>query len=387
MKKGISAIIYIKNNRKRTTVLVISLGFFITMLYGLSFLLNVTSVSLSSTYTGSTQKMQFLLPELNQLDVDLKIFNTADSTGEERYLELHRGLNEMAKKFEAEDSIDYALPCNVMFTLIKSIIGYTNISAVFVDQESITTITDYMDAKLIRGSIPKSQGEFLIDSRLAKNQNLEIGDSLFSNAYVITGIVSCDYYFICGVNPGMYSNFGITTLSEGKEIDFSNLSNTLGFSSESITINDYNSGLQTYKKEVGDSILYSRNLISTIATVVLSLCITVVFHMYIRDRYEEWCLYHSIGYSIREIYLSALKELLITFGLSLGFAAIITTLFVFGCTLFLVEPLGLMSSPFMPGILFQIFCILVLIYGVLQLPLFLAMQRIRTIDEIKEDYM
>jgi hypothetical protein len=85
--------------------------------------------------------------------------------------------------------------------------------------------------------------------------------------------------------------------------------------------------------------------------------------------------------------LSALKELLITFGLSLGFAAIITTLLILGCTLFLVEPIGLMSSPFMPGILFQIFCILVLIYGVLQLPLFLAMQRIRTIDEIKEDYI
>ncbi|MDF2612090.1 MAG: hypothetical protein K0R92_3564, partial [Lachnospiraceae bacterium] len=304
-----------------------------------------------------------------------------------RYLELDHGLKEMAKKFEADEAIDYAIPCNVMFTMIKSIIGYTNISAVFVDKEYITTITDYMDAKLVQGNFPEAPGEFLIDSRLAKNKNLEIGDSLFSNAYVISGIVSCDYYFICGINPGMYTNFGITTLSEGKEMDFTNLCNTLGFSSSSMTIYDYNNGLQRYQKEIGDSILYSRNMISTIATVVLSLCITVVFHMYIRDRYEEWCLYHSIGYSIREIYLSALKELLITFGLSLIFAAIITTLLIFGCTLFLVEPIGLMSSPFMPGILFQIFCILVLIYGVLQLPLFLAMQRIRTIDEIKEDYM
>ena len=387
MKKGISAINYIKNNRKRTTVLVISLGFFITMLYGLSFLLNVTSVSLSSTYTGSTQKMQFLLPELQLLDVDLTIFNTTDSTGEERYLELDHGLKEMAKKFEADEAIDYAIPCNVMFTSIKSIIGYTNISAVFVDKEYITTITDYMDATLVQGNFPEAPGEFLIDSRLAKNKDLDIGDPLFSKEYVITGIVSCDYYFICGINPGMYTNFGVTTLSTGKDINFSSLCYSLGFSPESMTINDYSSGLITYKKEIGDSILYSRNMISTIATVVLSLCITVVFHMYIRDRYEEWCLYHSIGYSIREIYLSALKELLITFGLSLGFAAIITTLLILGCTLFLVEPIGLMSSPFMPGILFQIFCILVLIYGVLQLPLFLAMQRIRTIDEIKEDYI
>ena len=109
----------------------------------------------------------------------------------------------------------------------------------------------------------------------------------------------------------------------------------------------------------------------------------VVLSMHIRDRHDEWCLMSSIGFSTSDVFVMAIKEMLICFLSAVAIGAIISTITVVILNAVMVEPLGLTVN----SIRFQdmgIISVAILgIYGLCQIPLILAMRRIQTVDEIE----
>jgi ABC-type antimicrobial peptide transport system permease subunit len=244
---------------------------------------------------------------------------------------------------------------------------------------------NYQGIKLAEGYVPSKPGEIIIDSTMARNLKLTIGDKISGFDYTITGIAKSKYYFACAVDDYSTWNPGLLILSNGKHKDYLSLCKQLGYPPNKIRLDDYINGKQDFLTNIVEILVLSKNLITILSSILLSICIIVVFHMYIHDRHEEWCLYHSIGFSIKDVFLLANRELLLSFSLAVLFASAVSTVFVILLKLLLIIPMGIMCTPFIPSEMLNILCILIMLFGILQIPLSFAMHRIKTIDAISEE--
>ena len=117
---------------------------------------------------------------------------------------------------------------------------------------------------------------------------------------------------------------------------------------------------------------------------VLGLTLFFVYRLHVQDRYSEWCLYRSLGYSQKEVYSLAFREFGICIGISVGLAAVITAvLCVIGAAL--MRSKGMFYEYILPSVLLKILGIGTLLAGIMQIPLVIAMQKVKTIDAMEEE--
>ena len=109
----------------------------------------------------------------------------------------------------------------------------------------------------------------------------------------------------------------------------------------------------------------------------------VVLSIHIRDRHEEWCLFNSIGFSSFDIYILAVKEILICFGAAILLGGILSALAVTGLNTFMIDPMGLYVHIIRPGDAQKVILMLIAIFGLCQIPLFLQIRTINTVDQIE----
>lgn len=361
MKAKLSALFYIKNNKKRVSVLVVSLGLFITMIYGVSFLFSATYASFGNILMESTEKSQTLISQENVTE---------------------KQLSDACEKIKTLENVDDAFSMACGDAYVNAIIGKYNFATPLTTKQNVVKYMDYMGAELIEGRLPENKGEIIYDQKYLKNCGYELNQQINEN-FKLVGVVKSDYYFCCGINPVDYNN-SITILSKGKNIDFNKILSDMDIGFE-FEVNDNIEGQKIYQRYIVDSFAPSTSVISVVSTLILMLCLIIVINMYVRDRHEEWCLYHSIGFSAQKIYLSALREFLLIFLFAIIFAVAITSILMFALDVALIKSQGLMSTAFMPEKMYEIFEILVLLFGIFQIPIFHAMRKIKTIDAIEDD--
>ena len=136
-------------------------------------------------------------------------------------------------------------------------------------------------------------------------------------------------------------------------------------------------------KDVIEDLNNIKVIFTAVAGSLLSICVLVVLGLHIRDRHEEWCLYNSIGFSVGEIYIMALKELLISFALAIAFGALATGVLIGCLKVFLVDPMGLPLNPVRPGDMKMVGIMLITVFALCQIPVFWQMRTITTVDEIE----
>lgn len=361
MKAKLSALFYIKNNKKRISVLVVSIGLFITMLYGTGFLFSVTYASFGNIMIEKQQKCQMLLAQ--------------EKVTENQLLDA-------CEKIKTLPNVDDAFSVLCGNAYINSIIGEYGFENPLTTKENIVKYMDYMGAELVAGKIPENKGEIIYDEKYRKNLGLKLNQQL-SEEFKLVGLVKSDYYFCCGINPYDYES-SITILSDGKDVDYNKILSDMdiGFKFKVI---DHVTGKKDYNHAVVEAFEPSTNVLTVVSTLILILCLIIVINMYIRDRHEEWCLYHSIGFSTQNIYLCALKEFLLIFLFAICFSIVTTLIVMFSLDVLLVKSKGLLAYYFMSDKIYQIFSILVLLFGIFQIPIFHAMRKIRTIDAMEDD--
>lgn len=387
MQQKLSAMNYIKNNKRKVSVLVVSLTMCFVLFYLAQFLLSVAPETFRVFLVERAEKIQYIYLPAYAFDVDYTGMTNAEIW--ESVYEEHKKLG---KILEENEGIKRVYPVDVAYVTVRAVVGQCSLQVPLLHQGDIDTYLQHLDSRLVKGRMPTEPYELLLDERIMKNGSYHLGDSIenYPNTKIV-GIVSGERYFACGMaeksDDYSFFNYYLCVLSDGSIEDMTAYIRELGyeFKESDASIIDMKTGQHFLQRDVIDSITNSENLIYIAITTILCISILIVYISYLRDRRNEWCFYCSVGFSRKAIYGSVMRELLFTFGLAIFLACVIIGVSVVVLDYVMIQPLGLICRYFYPEVVLENLCAYAVILGILQLPIRYAIHKIQTIDAIDDD--
>ncbi|TCT16043.1 hypothetical protein EDC18_10257 [Natranaerovirga pectinivora] len=394
MKKTLKPMTYLKNNKKRAMILIISFAIFITLIYGLRFFVNPMKYTLENIVLGKSNHMQGVFINRNDiLSMDISLWDTdSTSTVLERITEVNRGVKEFGEQLALNEHIDYVIPFSSYHINIHTLISSASYYIPLVEKEQVNTICDYLNITLKEGAMPKEPGEIIVDERMAANWNLKIGDSINNDNTKISGIVKSDFYFAVGIHfDEGFIKRNLLFLNDGYLLNLQDYFYNLGYSASYFNNDDairilwdMEGGKQEVNKHFGDLDPVLR-LVSLITTLIIAGTLFLVYQLHVQDRYEEWCLYRSLGFSQRDIYLLAAKEFIFCLVTAI-LLAIVLCFFLINVGGLFMDSRGIVYRFWMPEVFGQIIAALLFLAGILHIPVISGMQEIKTIDGLDDDF-
>ncbi|MBP3609759.1 MAG: hypothetical protein J6J42_05420 [Lachnospiraceae bacterium] len=385
MPQKLSAMRYIKNNKRRTSVLIVSLCLSFVLTYLTQFLLSTNSETFRTLFEYSPKKIQFVSLAGSSYGLDV------DNLSTEELMPLYQAKRlELMEHLREQEGVKKVYYAEVLYGFVQPLVGGLNFEIPLIAKEELPVLLDHFGATLVEGRLPEQPGELVLDRDTVRNNDqYSLNGSFYTGTdlFQIVGIVDCDSYFGCGIpHPELPRTTMITILSEGID-DFGAILAEYGITVRENfdTIVDYQTCHQIYETEVLGSLRDSTTFIYLGIILLLSISLFIVYTTYLRDRRDEWCLYCSIGYSRQTIYFSILRELLFTFVTALLLGTVIIGISEFLLYLLMIAPAGLKCRFFSPQAVFEILSSYVLLFGLLQLPVRTALWKIRTIDAIEDD--
>lgn len=380
----LSAMRYIKNNKRRVSVLIVSLTLCFVLTYISFFFLSTTTETFRSVLLDNAEKLQYIEPSARVFDLDYEM------SVEDEYLRKYDiKLNELIDRLREKEEIKDAFKAEIVYGTVQSFVGRYTFELPLVTKEEMPILLKHMKAALTEGRLPEKNNEIVLSESAMKNEDYRLGDSLKENhSITIVGIIECEYYFGCGIYEGVtYDNQRICILSDGSIEDLTLFLNNMGYkvdrSREKII--DKTSGEEDLQNDVIDAIEGGTDIVYVFILAVLFIVLLIVYTTYLRDRQNEWCLYSSIGYSKKAIYFSIIRELLFTFAVSLFAGGIIIFFMEAALDYCMIRPMGIKCRYFYPDVLMEIICSYVFLLGMLQLPVRYELYKIRTIDAMDDD--
>ena len=370
---------YIRNNKRRVSVLVVSLSLCIAIIYVVNFLV-MTTDAMSRNVFLDTRKLSCVIGFTLNFEDD----EYADKNNDELKKIWNDIYRENAQKLDQEENIVKAIPFYPVNIQMSPPIGTLGFNLPFIDTENADVLLEHMGATLLEGHLPKKPYDIALDKATMLNRGFSVGEKI--NDFTITAILKCDYYFGYGI-IGNERYTGLNVLTKECVEDATTLFPLIGreYNKDTDIVDDYNTFMRFYEVDVKKQLVDSTKYIYVGIFILLFVSLFVVYTTYLRDRHNEWCLYCSIGYSRRSIYLSIMGELLFTFIGAILAGTIITTAMVFILDALMMSPKGMMCQYFYPDKILEILCAFVLFFGLLQLPIRYALYKIRTIDAMEDD--
>jgi len=395
----LSAWFYLKNNKKRAAILILSFGLYFVLLYGVQFFMHPSVYMDEMIYVGGAEKMQngyirnyLKLNEVMNLGMDASLFEAeSGATYEEMVAEINKGTSRFAKLLQEEGTAEHVFICNSYGIYVSSFGGDGYYCAPMLKKDEIVTFAEYLDLKITEGRMPEQPGEFLMDERMAKNRGFTVGDYLYDSKTKLVGIVEYDTYVAAGIDyaDGANPDRQIYLLNNGTIPDlkeyFAKFGIEAGIESSS-TIEIYSDQVNAIKEveKFSKELQTPLSVMTYAIAFVLGLTLFFVYRLHVQDRYGEWCLYRSLGYSQKDVYSLAFREFGICIGISVGLAAIITAMLcIIGAAI--MRSKGMFYEYLLPHVLLQILGIGTLLAGVMQIPVVIAMQKVKTIDAMEEE--
>ena len=379
-EQKLSPMPYIRNNKRRVSVLVVSLCLCLAIIYVTNFLVMATD-SMAKNVFLDTRKLSCGIGF--SLDIDEEGYTDKDE--DEIKAIWNQIYRENAEKLDKDENVVKAIPfypVNVTINPPISTIGY---SIPMIDPENADILLKHMDARVIEGHLPQNPDEIALDKATMLNKGVSVGETV-GVGYTVTAILECDYYFGYGIIGGQMYN-GIQVLTKECVEDATTLFPLMGreYDEELDYIEDYNMWKKNYEKYVKTQLVDATKYIYVGIFILLFISLFVVYTTYLRDRHNEWCLYCSIGYSRKSIYLSIMSELLFTFIVAIILGIIVTAGMVFALDMLMMKPRGIVCKYIYPDKIAEILCAFVLLLGLLQIPVRYAIYKIRTIDAMEDD--
>ncbi|MCI9080565.1 MAG: ABC transporter permease [Lachnospiraceae bacterium] len=386
MSQKISAFYYIRNNKRRVSVLVTSLAMFSIITYISMFLLSATSETYEDILTETSKYIQYI--QLAGDDLEYSYSDEQAATEDIYHEAVNRKYGEIKNSLVNSKGIKDAFVVQTEYSYITSLIGNYYVEVPMLNKTNMEKVLKHMGAVLASGRLPDKAGEVVLDSMLIKNYGYKLGDSLSQNKDVkIVGIINCGYYFGCGLadQNNTFYNPMICVLADGTVRDLKSTIEKNGVFLDNSSFVDLKNGERNLQDDVISSISSSTNIIFTGIIVVVATLVVIVSISYMRDRRSEWCLYASIGYSRKAIYFSIIRELLFTFITAFLIAVIVVIVLMKILDILLITELGLQCEYFLFNTLIQILCVYIALFGVLQIPVRLEIFKIKTIDAADDD--
>lgn len=383
-EQKLSPMRYIRNNKRRVSVLVVSLCLCLALIYVANFLIMSSDATAKKIFVSPMERMCTIGFSYENLGINEEDFE------EENLPKLKEKINqkyrEIANQLDSAEDVVKAFPFASTNVMIKPPIADFGYSIPLIDPEYADILLDHMDAKLAEGRLPEKPKEIALDRATMLNNGFMLGQTYGTAEYVITGILDCDLYFGYGI-IGEQRYVGLYILTDKCVEDAAKYFSVLGYGYEKDYdyVEDYNTNMKFCNEYVSKEFEQATKYIYIGIFVLLFVSLFVVYTTYLRDRHNEWCLYCSIGYSRKAIYLSIIGELLFTFIIAIIIGLAVTALMVFALDMIMMKPKGIACQYYYPDRITEIFCAFVLFFGLLQIPVRYALYKIRTIDAMEDD--
>lgn len=386
MKKGISAVKYIRNNKRTCFVLIIAFALTIMVMYVINFLLSATKESFKTIMLEMPKKVMYA----NLSDAAYGI-NEEDFATHEEYVDKYQEtVKETENKMRALDGVKFVKRAQKIDTKYAGIIGMVVYETPLLEKEEIKGYIDHFNAKLIDGKMPEEPGDILVDKNVFANRHYEIGGyymkEFYGETFKVCGVIESDYMICVGMPNGFTNSGWYTVICIDEPItQFKDIAEKLDLNiSETEDIIDANDYRAFYDDDVVKSIDSSMDIIILVVMIFLAVSVIVAYVSFMRNRVSEYCLYSSIGYSKKSIYAMMMREMIIIFGTGIIIGAMIAGVIVIFLNKMAVEPMGLIGKLVDLNQISKIMTAIICIIGLLQIPAVMTINSIKTIDMIED---
>lgn len=386
MKKGISAVKYIRNNKRTCFVLIIAFALTIMVMYVINFLLSATKESFKTIMLEMPKKVMYA----NLSDAAYGI-NEEDFATHEEYVDKYQEtVEETENKMRALDGVKFVKRAQKIDTKYAGIIGMVVYETPLLEKEEIKGYIDHFNAKLIDGKMPEEPGDILVDKNVFANRHYEIGGyymkEFYGETFKVCGVIESDYMICVGMPNGFTNSGWYTVICIDEPItQFKDIAEKLDLNiSETEDIIDANDYRAFYDDDVVKSIDSSMDIIILVVMIFLAVSVIVAYVSFMRNRVSEYCLYSSIGYSKKSIYAMMMREMIIIFGTGIIIGAMIAGVIVIFLNKTAVEPMGLIGKLVDLNQISKIMTAIICIIGLLQIPAVMTINSIKTIDMIED---
>ncbi|HAP34344.1 MAG TPA: hypothetical protein DCQ46_07540, partial [Lachnospiraceae bacterium] len=346
MKKGISAVKYIRNNKRTCFVLIIAFALTIMVMYVINFLLSATKESFKTIMLEMPKKVMYA----NLSDAAYGI-NEEDFATHEEYVDKYQEtVEETENKMRALDGVKFVKRAQKIDTKYAGIIGMVVYETPLLEKEEIKGYIDHFNAKLIEGKMPEEPGDILVDKNVFANRHYEIGGyymkEFYGETFKVCGVIESDYMICVGMPNGFTNSGWYTVICIDEPItQFKDIAEKLDLNiSETEDIIDANDYRAFYDDDVVKSIDSSMDIIILVVMIFLAVSVIVAYVSFMRNRVSEYCLYSSIGYSKKSIYAMMMREMIIIFAAGIIIGAMIAGVIVIFLNKTAVEPMGLIGK-------------------------------------------
>lgn len=386
MKSRLSALKFVRNNKKQVWVMIVALSMTFMTMYVINFLFLTTKESFKALFLEQPKKVAYVELSLETMGVDSASF----SSEEELYQGIDEARNSIMDKLKAHEGISDVIYTQCLYANYQGIVGGVGYDFPLLEESRIPVFLEHMDAKLTEGRMPEGPGEILVDKKVLQNKKMNIGgyfnESSYGKVFKVVGALDSDV-LTCVGTPRGYTNSGwyMVILCNEENADMSAVLKDVGIeTTEYDTIYDSVDWAKMYKELVTDQIDAALLAILIVVIIFLAISILVAYVSFMRSRVNEYCLYTSIGFARKDIYGMMMKEIGIIFGLSIVIGAAVTIVIMVLLGHFMLDSLGLVYHYFYPEHLLRILTAFLAIVGFLQIPVIVTINNIKTIDMIEE---
>lgn len=385
MKNGLSALKYVRNNKKQVWVMILALSLTFMAMYVVNFLFMTTRESFRVICLEQPKRVAYI-----SLTPETMGVKREDHASDEAYgLAVSEARDGLVRRLREHQGISGAMFTQTCFANYSGIVGGMGWHFPLLPKEEVPVFLEHMGAELIEGRMPEGDGEILVEEKVLKNRKMEIGgyfnEPAFGRTFRVVGVLSSDYVTCVGTPMG-YTNSGwfIVVLCDEANSDMTKVLGDLGITpAAQDTLLDCVDFAELFRKQVEEQLDAALLVILIVVIVFLAISILAAYVSFLRSRINEYCLYASIGFGRKDVYGMIMREVLLIFGISLLLGAAVTVAVMIAFGNFVLEPMGLVYRYLYPENLFRILAAFVVIVGLLQIPISVTVNNVKTIDRIE----
>lgn len=386
MKSKLSALKFVRNNKKQVWVMIVALSLTFMTMYIVNFLFLTTKESFKALFLEQPKRVAYLDITPGTMGVEKDNYASDD----EYSVAIDTARDDMIADIKKHEGIRDAVLTQTIYASYQGIIGQVGYDFPLLSKEQIPEFLNHMGAKLIEGRMPEGDGEILVDEKVLKNKKMEVGgyfnESSYGHTFKVVGVLASDYMTCVGTPMG-YTNSGwyIVVLCDEANADMTRVLKDIGITpTEYDTMYDCVDWADMYEELVTKQLDAALLAILIVVVIFLAISILVAYVSFMRSRVNEYCLYTSIGFGRKDVYGMIMREIVLIFGISIILGGIVTVIIMIYLGSFVLEPMGLIYKYFYPEHLLRILAAFVAIVGALQIPISVTINNIKTIDMIEE---
>lgn len=386
MKSKLSALKFVRNNKKQVWVMIIALSLTFMTMYIVNFLFLTTKESFKALFLKQPLRVAYLDITPDTMGVQKDDYASND----EYNSAIDKARENMIADIKEHEGIRNAYLTQTLYANYQGIVGGVGYDFPLLSKEEIPEFVNHMGAKLIEGRMPEGDGEILVDEKVLKNKKMEVGgyfnESSYGHTFKVVGVLTSDYMTCVGTPMG-YTNSGwyIVVLCDEDNADMTKVLKDIGITpTEYDTMYDCADWADMYKELVTEQLDAALLAILIVVIIFLAISILVAYVSFMRSRVNEYCLYTSIGFGRKEVYGMIMREIVLIFGISIILGGLVTIIIMIYLGSFVLEPMGLIYKYFYLEHLLRILAAFVAIVGALQIPISVTINNIKTIDMIEE---